>query len=387
MANLNVYQKGKNKNGEAPIYISLYLNREKIEVPVKISISPAQFDRNKGIIKSSYEFSRDYNLIISDVKASINDILVRYRLRNETLTRDLFWIEYKNPGKFKNFFEYCKSYQQIRFQELNESTIKKHKTCLNNLRKFKEIIYFEELNTDFLRKFILYLRNRCGNAEITINKNIRVISIYLNDAVKKGIIKENPTHGLKCRGDLETTAVPLNELELGYLVDLYKSESLPNNYQHTLEFFLFMAFSSLHISDAKSLTIDQIGENEFWYMRAKMLNIRPRVVRVPISDPLKKIIEKQKRGRKDGVLWDNIISVQKVNKYLKIIAAAAGIEKNLSAKVGRHTFATIFLRKTKDINALKDIMGHTNIKQTLVYAHVLDQDRKDGVKVFNDFKI
>ena len=30
-------------------------------------------------------------------------------------------------------------------------------------------------------------------------------------------------------------------------------------------------------------------------------------------------------------------------------------------------------------------MGHSNIKQTLVYAHVLDQDRQLGVKVFDSF--
>lgn len=32
-------------------------------------------------------------------------------------------------------------------------------------------------------------------------------------------------------------------------------------------------------------------------------------------------------------------------------------------------------------------MGHSNIKQTLVYAHVLDQDRKEGIQIFNAFKI
>ena len=30
-------------------------------------------------------------------------------------------------------------------------------------------------------------------------------------------------------------------------------------------------------------------------------------------------------------------------------------------------------------------MGHSNIRQTLVYAHVLDQDRQQGIKVFDSF--
>ena len=118
-----------------------------------------------------------------------------------------------------------------------------------------------------------------------------------------------------------------------------------------------------------------------------MLGIRPKVVRVPISDPLRKIINHHLKGRKEGRLWDELVTDQEINKRLKYIATVAKIKKKLSAKYGRHTFATIFLRKTKDINALKEIMGHTNIKQTYVYAHVLDQDKQDGVSAFNSFKM
>ena len=114
---------------------------------------------------------------------------------------------------------------------------------------------------------------------------------------------------------------------------------------------------------------------------------RPRVVRVPISEPLRKIINRHLNGRKEGPLWEGLITDQEINKQLKYIARVAGIKSKLSAKFGRHTFATIFLSKSKDLNALKEIMGHKNIKQTLVYAHVLDQDKQDGVSAFNNFQL
>ncbi|MCC8186507.1 MAG: site-specific integrase [Bacteroides sp.] len=386
MATYRVFQKAINKKGEAPIYISFYINREKVEVPTKISISPSDFDKEKEVIKLSCEFAKDKNLIISNIKSAINDILVRYRLRNESISVTTFWQEYRNPRQYKSFFDFCLAYQRLRFQEITVSTQKKHKACLGNLRDFKEIIYFDELTPEFFRRFVLYLRNRRGNAEVTI-KTIGIISIYLNEAVRKELIKENPIHGLRLRGCQETTAVALEEEELNRLVELYKTGSLYGSQYKSLEFFLFLCFSSLHIADAKALDISQIGEKEFSYIRAKMLNIRPRVVRVPISEPLRILIDKQKGNRKSGLLWDEILSDQKINKHLKTIAELAGIEKKLSAKVGRHTFATIFLRKTKDLNALKDIMGHSNIKQTLVYAHVLDQDRKMGVQIFNTFSL
>ena len=52
MATFKVSQKRENKKGEAPIYISFYLNREKIEVPVRISVPLAFFDKENGIVKT-----------------------------------------------------------------------------------------------------------------------------------------------------------------------------------------------------------------------------------------------------------------------------------------------------------------------------------------------
>lgn len=388
MANFRVYQKQENNSGTAPVYVSFYLNREKIEVPTKISIPPKYFDEGRGIVKSSYEFADDKNLIIQQVRAAINDILVEYRLKKKELSRKEFLKAYRNPGQTQDFFAFCKEYQKLRFQEIKGSTQKKHKSCLENLKSFKEEITITEIDDIFLRKFILYLRKQKGQKEITINKNISVIKSYLAAAKKKGLIADNPAKGLKLCECEDTTAPCITEEELAVLVQLYKSHFFKKDITHdSLEFFLFMCFSSLHIGDARALNIEQIGENEFWYVRMKMEGRRPRVVRIPISEPLRKIIDRHLNGRKEGPLWEGLITDQEINKQLKYIARVAGIKSPLSAKFGRHTFATIFLRKTKDINALKEIMGHKNIKQTFVYAHVLDQDKQDGVSAFNSFQI
>ena len=65
----------------------------------------------------------------------------------------------------------------------------------------------------------------------------------------------------------------------------------------------------------------------------------------------------------------------------------AGINPKATPHYLRHTFATIFLRETRDLNTLRDIMGHAHIKQTLIYAHVLDEDRREGIKTFNRFSM
>ncbi|MDR1557745.1 MAG: site-specific integrase, partial [Tannerellaceae bacterium] len=364
MANYSVYLKKENKKGLAPLYVGFYIKREKIEVPVRISIAPDAFDKNKGVIKSSYEYAKDYNLIISDIKASVNDIFVRYRLRKNELTPSLFWKEYRAKGEYKTFFDFCQAYQRLRFQEVTPATQKAHNSCLKKLQEFQGTVYFEDLTEDFFRHFVLFLRNKRKNNENTIRKTMKNLSVYMNEAVKKELMRENPIHGVKLRGSQESDIEALTEEELKRLTEVYTGGQLNETDQKVLAFFLFMCFSSLHITDARNLGIEQIGKNEFCYMRTKMLNVRPRIVHVPISGPLRHLIGKQKGNRTEGALWEGMISDQKVNSKLKKIAGYAGIKKKLSAKVGRHTFATIFLRRTHDLNALKDIMGHSNIKQT-----------------------
>ena len=386
MATYRVYQKSPNLKGEAPIYISFYLNRKKIEVATKISVPVNDFDKERGIIKTSSEFAKDKNLIIDNIRASINDIFVQNRLRNRTLTAEQFWSEFRNPKSCSDFFSFCEQSQKLRFQEVKEKTKIKHLTVLKTLYEFKHPIYFDELTTDLFRKYILHCRKIRKNQEVTINKNIDTISIYLNEAVRAGYISENPIHKIKLRG-IQSEPVYLDEEELTNLLYMYKREECPGNMHIVLEFFLFLCFSSLHIGDAKALTIEQIGKDEFYYIREKLTNTCPKIVHVPISDPLRTIINRVKGDRKTGKLFNHIITDQKINTNLKEIALRACIKKRLCAKTGRHTFATIYLRRTKDLNSLKDIMGHSNIKQTLVYAHVLDQDRKEGIRIFNAFKI
>jgi integrase len=186
---------------------------------------------------------------------------------------------------------------------------------------------------------------------------------------------------------MDTTAVALDECDLKILNDMYRTRVCQGKTHEVLEFFLFMCYTSLHIGDARAVEISQINEDTLIYMRKKLKNIRPKYVYVPLSEPAMHIIKRRIKGRKSGLLFDDLPADTHINLYLKSIAHTAGITKKISAKVGRHTFATIFLRHTHDINTLKEILGHSNIKQTLVYSHVLDSDRQRGVQVFNTFNL
>ena len=72
-----------NKRGEAPVYVSFYITREKIVLPCKLSISINAWDKDAGKVTTRDKFHADRNLMIDNIKKRVNEIFVKYRLANK----------------------------------------------------------------------------------------------------------------------------------------------------------------------------------------------------------------------------------------------------------------------------------------------------------------
>ena len=177
------------------------------------------------------------------------------------------------------------------------------------------------------------------------------------------------------------------EEELMQFVQLYYQRTLPEKLQLTLAFFLFMCFTSMHITDARMFCIEQVNNDVLTYYRVKNRNCKPEPIKIPMPVPAEKLLEEWAEGREEGRLFRNVQCDQVVNRQLKAIAKELGINKKISAKTGRHTFATIYLRKTKDLSSLQKLLGHSNIRETMIYAHVMDESKREGMQCFNSFTL
>ena len=76
----------------------------------------------------------------------------------------------------------------------------------------------------------------------------------------------------------------------------------------------------------------------------------------------------------------NLMSNQKCNAYLKEIQDICNITKPLHTHIARHTAATRFLNDGMPIEIVSKILGHTNTRQTMHYAKLMDKT------VLNAFK-
>jgi integrase len=80
-----------------------------------------------------------------------------------------------------------------------------------------------------------------------------------------------------------------------------------------------------------------------------------------------------------------ILSNQKMNAYLKEIAAVCEINKELTFHIAKHTFATtITLTNGVPIESVSKMLGHKNLRTTLHYAKVLDRKVSEDMKILKD---
>ena len=388
MSTIRVFQNKQRptKDGFAPIYISFYIGREKLILPCKLSVPLSKFDPEKGIIKGTSQEVKDQNLIINNMKAKINDILVKFRLRNQPLSKEVFMREYRNPSDYKNFHEFVVKYMKSYSRRIEIGTFKHHLSCMKKFRQYNENLQFDELTSDYLRDYLAYLKKELGNNESTAQRNMSTLKIYVTAAYRKGLLEKNPFQDIRIKR-VKSMVDYLTEDELSQFIRLYHAATLPTNLQHTLSFFLFMCFSSLHITDARMLCLEQISNGILTYYRIKNRNCKPEAIRIPLPLPALNLLTSESEGRSEGRIFLHLQCDQVINRHLKLMAQQLGINKKVSAKTGRHTFATIYLRKTKDLSSLQSLLGHSNIRETMIYAHVLEESKQEGIQCFNAFEI
>lgn len=179
----------------------------------------------------------------------------------------------------------------------------------------------------------------------------------------------------------------MEKVDRGFLTDeeitavMTKQFDLPR-LELVRDLFIFSCFTGLAYIDVKALTPNKIVRlaNVDWIISKRIKTETP--INVVLSDGAKHIIEKYKDApKKKGHVFP-VLSNQKTNQYLKEIATACGIDKELTFHMARHTFATLTLSKGVPIESVSRMLGHTNIRTTQVYAKITNKKIEHDMAMF-----
>lgn len=330
-----------------------------------------------------------YNLRLSKLKTELLELQTRMIIEN--YGNHVSLAEFDHRYKFNggvSFINFTEFYQiELNQANLAPATKQTQTNTLKTLIGYAQKVHFSDLTFAFLDGFDKYLIKK-GVGVTTREKYHRHLKKYVNLAIKKGYMSERNNPYLKYKPQKGYH----KPKEFLLLEEVKRIEDLSFHFTEVdleiaRDVFLMMCYTGLRIQDALRLTERHFSRSGIkWSLKIEMQKVG-KTITLPLyalfrfkGEPesranrlASRCIESYKNAQELPLFWggDNDVKHKKnrFNRLIKQISKRAGIEKHLSSHCGRHTFGTNLATKIP-INLLKDYMGHSKIKTTMIYAHV-----------------
>lgn len=349
----------KKKKGLVQIEVTSEGKRKWIGTTVKVYSD--QWNKKKKVVNSVN--SVQLNATLDGMMAKLNEFIL-------DLVRNGQQFDFEKLNSFldksthsESFIEFIRARIDER-TDLEESTRKQHRTLLQSLEKFGKINYMDDLTQANITLYDEFLHQQRISQPTIFNYHKRA-KRYVHEAMKFGMLDTDPYKGLHFeRGKFEKRKY-LTEKEL----EMVRSCKINvPAIERVRDLFLFQCYTGLAYADFEKFDFEKdVEEKNGKYIiadRRKKTNEDYKIVLLtPAIEVLKKYDYKLP-----------IISNQKYNVSLKVVAQYAGINKNITTHMGRHTFAVFALNNGVSIEIVAKMLGHTNIRTTQIYAKVLNSE-------------
>ncbi|WP_242203514.1 site-specific integrase [Aestuariivivens insulae] len=384
-------RKSRSKTNELSIYVRITVKGRRSEMSLKRNVQTGQWDsaRNRG--RGSTEPIKNLNAYLDEVYNKLlqchKELIEEDMVISSEAIKSRYLGEDDNSRTLNELIAYHNGNMA---HVLKPGTMKNYRTTERYLygfllqkRKLSDI-HLKQLNYRFIVDFEHYLRthkNKKKQLVLTNNgvmKHLERFKKMVNLAIKLEWMQKNPFSQFQLKYNKYDRQY-LNERELALIEE---TEFTIGRLQRIKDCFVFSCYTGLSYVDVKDLTqnniVKGIDNNHWIYTKREKTDEQ---VKVPVLPKAWTILEKYRIAQEmeEGKLLP-ISSNQKTNAYLKEIAMACGIKKNLTFHVGRHTFATtVMLSNGVPIETVSKLLGHAKLSTTQIYARVVESKISEDI--------
>lgn len=274
----------------------------------------------------------------------------------------------------KDFIEYL-SFQK----RYSQNTILSYQ---NDLSAFFEYIKKEfqtasisEISTTMIRSWLASLKEKTCSSK-TVNRKISALKSFFKFQLKSGIISINPVAPV---ASLKVSRKLPSFIEEREMETLWESGFFPDSFAGRTERLIF---EILYQTGIRRTELIQLKESDVQKASGviKVLGKGNKERFVPVSNGLLQLIgqyiDEKKATFPQGASELLLVNAKGGRLYPKYVYKV--VKKNLnkvsnaakkSPHVLRHTFATHLTNHGAEINAIKELLGHSSLASTQIYAH------------------
>ncbi len=400
-----VFRKDKiNKKKEAPIHFRIINNRRISYIATGYTVHESEWDDSNKKIKSKGK-GRDNKETIASMNAFISKRYSDIQKEVINLETSKKHVNSKKVKEFvigkkpQDFYAFANNIIEGYKTDNKPGTYSRTLSVIAKLKKYAPSLVFHDITAKFLSEYEQYLKVKKSNSPNTVHANLKFIRLVFNKAFEMDLIEHalNPFLKYKMK-TVKTQREYLTEDELEAFQNVVTSPG--TRLELNKDMFIFSAYAGgLRISDVLQLQWKHFDGTNVNITIKKTNN----QLSIKLPNKALEIITKYKNNETGNNTYifgmlpantyllssseiDNAISsaTAYINKNLKIIAKKAGIEKNVSFHTARHTWATRALRKGITIDKVSKLMGHAAIKETQVYAKIVNSELDKAMDIFND---
>jgi site-specific recombinase XerD len=359
-----------NKKGLGLIQIEVYLTRtDKKYISTKLYVAPNQWDNKTGLINNKHDNFIKLNSYLKSIVKKIEDYELQLINKGENLT--FYLLEnFLSADPSDTINDFINNELEKGPGQLSSGTYIHMKSFYKTLNSFNSNIRYQDISFDLINEFNRFLINKKLKTN-TIAKQHSLFRKFINLAIMKDIlsVEKNPYRKFK----IKTSSSGRNSLTFSELAKIEELNYSEKYHMHKIrDMFLFCCYTGLRFSDGIYLREEAISKTDQGYI----VEVIMKKIEKPVYLPCYTLFE----GKPDKIiakyinndtpyLFGNKITNQYFNRELKTIEHDAKLTMKLTSHIARHTFGTLLAEIKPDPYLVMDLMGHSNLKTSMIYIH------------------